>query len=130
MRGVGRPSPILERLSLDTLAERRGRSAYGEIRDYAALSPRAPGSCRRWGRPRGYTTRLQRAGFRQGERISALVPDGPITLVQRHGFEQLLVYYRGFAAGRSRFENFDAILRQSLPDFEAEMVSRFGPGGR
>jgi len=116
---------VLERLSLDTLAERRA-IAYGEIRDYPALSPGRL-DLATLGTPRGYTTRLQRDGSQATYQLAFLMSDH---LVQRHGFEQLLVYYRGFAAGRSRFENFYASFGQSLPDFEAEMVSRFGPGGR
>jgi len=112
---------VLERLGLDTLADRRA-IAYGEIRDYPALYPGRL-DLATLGTPRGYTTRLQRDGSQATYQLAFLMSDH---LVQRHGFEQLVVYYRGFAAGRSRFENFHASFGQSLPDFEAEMLSRFG----
>jgi hypothetical protein len=112
---------VLERLGLETLADRRA-VAHGEIRDYPALHPGRL-DLATLGSPRGYTTRLQRDGSLATYQLSFLMTDH---LVLRHGFDRLLVYYRGFAAGRSRFENFYAAFGQSLPDFEAEIVSRLG----
>jgi hypothetical protein len=112
---------VLERLALDTLADRRA-IAHGEIRDYPALYPGRL-DLATLGTPRGYTSRLRRDGSQATYQLAFLMSDH---LVQRHGFDQLLVYYRGFAAGRSRFENFYTAFGQSLPDFEAEMVSRLG----
>ena len=116
---------VLERLALDTLADRRA-IAYGEIRDYPALYPGRL-DLATLGTPRGYTARLRRDGSQATYQLAFLMSDH---LVQRHGFDQLLVYYRGFAAGRSRFENFYISFGQSLPDFETAMVSRFGHGPR
>jgi hypothetical protein len=116
---------VLERLALDTLADRRA-IAHGEIREYPALYPGRLDLVT-LGTPRGYATRLRRDGSQATYQLAFLMSDH---LVQRHGFDQLLVYYRGFAAGRSRFENFYAAFGQSLPDFETEMVSRLGHGPR
>jgi len=112
---------VLERLGLETLADRRA-VAHGEIRDYPALHPGRL-DLATLGSPRGFTTRLQRDGSLATYQLAFLMTDH---LVLRHGFDRLLVYYRGFAAGRSRFENFYAVFGQSLPDFEAEIVSRLG----
>jgi hypothetical protein len=116
---------VLERLDLDTLADRRA-IAHGEIRDYPALQPGRL-DLATLGKPRGYTTRLQRDGSLMTYQLAFLMTDH---LIRRHGFDRLLVYYRGFANGRSRFENFYSVFGQSLPDFEAEILSRFGNGPR
>lgn len=116
---------VLERLALETLAERRA-AAYGEIRDYPALHPGLL-DLATLGSPRGFTTRLQRDGSTATYQLAFLMTDH---LVLRHGFNRLLAYYRGFAGGRSRFENFYVVFGQSLPDFEAEILSRFGESAR
>ena len=116
---------VLERLGLDTLAQRRA-IAYGQIRDYPALKPGRLDLVT-LGDPRGFTTRHQRDGSLATYQLAFLMTDH---LVLRRGFERLLVYYRGFAAGRGRFENFHAAFGQSLPEFEAEILSRFGEVNR
>jgi hypothetical protein len=116
---------VLERLALETLAERRA-VAHGEIRDYPALRPGLL-DLATLGSPRGFATRLQRDGSMATYQLAFLMTDH---LVLRHGFDRLLAYYRGFAGGRSRFENFYVVFGQSLPDFEAEILSRFGERAR
>ncbi len=116
---------VLERLGLDTLAERRA-VARGQVRDYPALHPGRLDLVT-LGDPRGFTTRHQRDGSLATYQLAFLMTDH---LVRRHGFDQLLVYYRGFAAGHSRFENFYAVFGQSLPDFEAEILKHFGEAAR
>jgi hypothetical protein len=116
---------VLEHLGLDTLAERRA-VAHGQIRDYPALLPGRLDLVT-LGDPRGFTMRHQRDGSLVTYQLAFLMTDH---LVRRHGFDQMLVYYRGFAAGHSRFENFYAAFGQSLPDFEAEILKHFGQGAR
>jgi hypothetical protein len=116
---------VLEHLGLDTLAERRA-IAHGQIRDYPALQPGRLDLVT-LGDPRGFTMRHQRDGSLVTYQLAFLMTDH---LVRRHGFDQLLVYYRGFAAGHSRFENFYAAFGQSLQDFEAEILKHFGEGAR
>jgi hypothetical protein len=112
---------VLERLGLDTLAERRA-IAHGQVRDHPALHPGRLDLVT-LGDPRGFTARHQRDGSQATYQLAFLMTDH---LALRHGFDQLLVYYRGFAARRERFENFYAVFGQSLPDFEAEILKRFG----
>ena len=116
---------VLEHLGLDTMAERRV-IAHGQIRDYPALQPGRLDLVT-LGDPRGFTMRHQRDGSLLTYHLAFLMTDH---LVRRHGFDQLLVYYRGFAAGRSRFENFYVAFGQSLPAFEAEILKHFGEGAR
>ena len=116
---------VLESLGLDTLAERRA-VAHGLIRDYPALQPGRLDLVT-LGSQRGFTGRHQRDGSLATYQLAFLMTD---YLARRHGFDRLVVYFRGFASGRSRFENFYAVFGQSLPDFEAEILQRYGEVAR
>jgi hypothetical protein len=116
---------VLEFLGLDTLAERRA-VALGQVRDHPALQ-QGRLDLATLGSPRGFTARHQRDGSLATYQLAFLMTD---YLARRHGFDRLIVYFRGFAEGRSRFENFYAVFGQSLPDFEAEILSRYGEVAR
>jgi hypothetical protein len=116
---------VLESLGLDTMAERRA-VAHGLLRDYPALQPGRLDLVT-LGSQRGFTGRHQRDGSLATYQLAFLMTD---YLARRHGFDRLVVYFRGFASGRSRFENFYAVFGQSLPDFEAEILQRYGEVAR
>ncbi|HVG77957.1 MAG TPA: hypothetical protein VNF03_07440 [Patescibacteria group bacterium] len=117
---------VLESLGLDTLAERRA-VAHGQVRGYPALQPGSRLDLVTLGSQRGFTARHQRDGSLATYQLAFLMTD---YLARRHGFDRLVVYFRGFASGRSRFENFYAVFGQSLPDFEAEILQRYGEVAR
>jgi hypothetical protein len=112
---------VLERLGLDTLGERRA-AALEHVREQAALRE-ARLDLDTLGTPRGFTVRHQREGSLATYQLAFLMTDH---LIRRHGFERLLEYYRGFAAGRGRREGFRLAFDQTLEEFEAEMLAYFG----
>jgi len=112
---------VLERLGLDTLAERRA-AARGHVREQAALRE-ARLDLETLGTPRGFTVRHLREGSLPTYQLAFLMTD---YLIRRHGFEGLVEYYRSFAAGRPRHEAFRLAFGQSLEEFEGEMLVYFG----
>ncbi len=112
---------VLERLGLDTLAQRRA-AALGHVREQAALRE-ARLDLETLGTPRGFTVRHLREGSLPTYQLAFLMTD---YLVRRHGFEGLVAYYRSFADGRGRHEAFSGAFGLSLEDFEREMLIYFG----
>jgi hypothetical protein len=108
---------VLERLGLDTLVARRV-AALDNVWDQAALR-QARLDLDSLGTPRGFTLRHQREGSVATYQLAFLMTD---YLIRRHGFERLVEYYRGFAAGRGRREGFRLAFGQTLEDFEAEVL--------
>ena len=112
---------VLERLGLDTLAERRA-AALGHVREQAALRESRL-DLETLGTPRGFTVRHLREGSLPTYQLAFLMTD---YLIRRHGFARIVDYYRSLAAGRGRYETFRAAFDQSLEEFEAEMLAHFG----
>jgi hypothetical protein len=112
---------VLERLGLDTLAERRA-AAFGHVRAQAALRE-ARLDLETLGTPRGFTVRHLREGSLPTYQLAFLMTD---YLIRRDGFDGLVEYYRSFASGRARHDAFRVAFGQSLDDFEGEMLRYFG----
>jgi hypothetical protein len=107
---------VLERLGLDTLAERRA-TAIGHVRDHPALRDGRL-DLERLGTPGGFTARHLSEGSLETYQLSFLMTD---YLIRRHGFASLLEYFRGLGAGRDRYEGFRRGFGQTLEDFEREV---------
>jgi hypothetical protein len=112
---------VLERLGLDALAERRA-AALGHVREHPALRGNRL-DLDTLGTPRGFTVRHLREGSLGTYQLAFLMTD---YLIRRHGFDALLEYFRGFAAGRGRYEGFRLAFGQDLDEFEQEMLGHFG----
>ena len=112
---------VLERLGLDTVAQRRA-AALGHVRQQAALRESRL-DLETLGSPRGFTIRHLREGSLPTYQLAFLMTD---YLIRRHGFAGLVEYYRSFAAGRSRHDAFRLAFGQSLEEFESEMLVYFG----
>jgi hypothetical protein len=107
---------VLERLGLDTLAERRARALQGAQQhpgfaagrlDLAAL-----------GSPREFTLRHQRDGSLETYQLSFLMAD---YLVARYGLDGVLGYFRA-CQRLERDRAFLATFGQPVPAFEAEVL--------
>ncbi|HET7344095.1 MAG TPA: DUF4157 domain-containing protein, partial [Methylomirabilota bacterium] len=112
---------VLERVGLDTLAERRA-AALGIVSEQVSLRE-ARLDLDSLGTPRGFTARHLREGSLPTYQLAFLMTD---YLINRHGFARLVDYYRGFAVGRERYENFQHAFGQTLDAFEAEMLAHLG----
>jgi len=112
---------VLERLGLDTLAERRA-AASSHVLEQAALRESRL-DLETLGTPRGFTVRHLREGSLPTYQLAFLMTD---YLIRRHGFDGLIEYYRSFATGRGRHEAFRIAFGQSLQEFESEMLRHFG----
>jgi hypothetical protein len=109
---------VLERLGLDALGERRA-TAIDHVRHHPALRANRL-DLPSLGTPRGFTVRHLNEGSRPTYQLAFLMTD---YLVRRHGFDTLLAYFRGFAAGRGRHEGFRRAFGQELRDFEEEILA-------
>jgi hypothetical protein len=107
---------VLERLGLDTLAERRARARAGARQhpgfaagrlDLAAL-----------GSPREFTLRHQRDGSLETYQLSFLMAD---YLVERHGLDRVLGYFRA-CRRLDRERAFAATFGRPVQQFEAEVL--------
>jgi hypothetical protein len=112
---------VLERLGVDTLVERRA-AAFGHVREHPALREGRL-DLEQLGTPRGFTRRHLHDGSLATYQLVVLMTD---YLIRRDGFDSLLRYFKGFAAGRSRHEGFRLGFGQSLQEFEQEMVRHLG----
>jgi hypothetical protein len=113
---------VLERLGLDFVADRRV-AAIGHVREHPALRAGSRLDLHSLGTSRGFTLRHLREGSLPTYQLAFLMTD---YLVRRHGFEALLGYFRGFAAGRGRLESFRLAFGQTLDEFEDEILTHFG----
>jgi hypothetical protein len=112
---------VLERLGLDFVADRRA-AAIGHVRDHPALRASRL-DLHSLGTSRGFTVRHLKEGSLPTYQLAFLMTD---YLVRRHGFDALLGYFRGFAAGRGRHESFRLAFGQSLEEFEGEILVHLG----
>ena len=109
---------VLERLGLDTLAQRR-TIARGGIRSHAALVA-ARLDLDTLGSPRGFTVRHLREGSLPTYQLAFLMAD---YLISRDGFGKVIDYFRSFGRADQRRENFRRAFGQNLEEFEREILS-------
>lgn len=108
---------VLERLGLDTLAGRRQLARIG-VRNHAALAA-ARLDLETLGSPRGFTVRHRREGSLSTYQLAFLMAD---YLIDHHGFDRVVAYFRRFAAEADGATNFRAAFGQSLEAFEQEIL--------
>jgi hypothetical protein len=109
---------VLERLGLDTVAQRRGLAAAG-IRNHAALVA-ARLDLETLGTPRGFTVRHLREGSLPTYQLAFLMAD---YLIARDGFPRVVEYFRSYGERRDRRENFQRAFGQTLEQFEREVLA-------
>lgn len=107
----------LERLSLDTIATRRGLATAG-IRNHAALVA-ARLDLETLGNPRGFTVRHLKEGSLPTYQLAFLMAD---YLITRDGFDRVVTYFRSFERRQDRHANFRETFGQSLDQFEQEVL--------
>jgi len=110
---------VLERLSLDTLPERRRIALAGAQTQTAFKAGRL--DLATLDTPRGFTRRHVREGSVPTYQLAFLMTD---YLITRDGFPRVVDYFRSFAAGDGRRDHFRAAFGQSVAEFEAEVVAR------
>jgi hypothetical protein len=108
---------VLERLSLDTLANRRTMATAG-IRNHAALVA-ARLDLETLGNPRGFTVRHLREGSLPTYQLAFLMAD---YLIQRDGVDRVTDYFRSFSRRQDRHANFRQVFGQTLDQFEQEVL--------
>ncbi|HEU5319803.1 MAG TPA: hypothetical protein VFX28_03320 [Methylomirabilota bacterium] len=109
---------VLERLSLDTVVNRRALATAG-IRNHAALVA-ARLDLETLGNPRGFTVRHLREGSLPTYQLAFLMAD---YLIERDGFDRVVDYFRSFARRQDRHANFRQVFRQGLDEFEREVLA-------
>jgi hypothetical protein len=107
----------LERLSLDTIANRRALATAG-IRNHAALVA-ARLDLETLGNPRGFTVRHLKEGSLPTYQLAFLMAD---YLIARDGFGRVVNYFRSFERRQDRHANFRETFGQSLEQFEQEVL--------
>jgi hypothetical protein len=115
---------VLERLSLDTMANRR-RVAMAGVHAQAALQS-GHLDLETLGTPRGFTRRHLREGSVATYQLAFLMTD---YLIDRDGFDRVLDYFRAFSVTDDRHANFEAAFGQSVDDFEMEILERLTVAG-
>jgi hypothetical protein len=108
----------LERLSLDTIANRRALATAG-IRNHTALVA-ARLDLETLGNPRGFTVRHLKEGSLPTYQLAFLMAD---YLIARDGFERVVSYFRSFERRQDRHANFRETFGQSLEQFEQEVLA-------
>jgi hypothetical protein len=109
---------VLERLGIDSVPRRRTIARQG-IRNYAALAA-ARLDLETLGSPRGFTVRHLRDGSLPTYQLAFLMAD---YLIERDGLGRVVAYFRSFADSQDRGRNFQAAFRQSVEQFEEEIIS-------
>jgi hypothetical protein len=109
---------VLERLRLDTLRRRRVAASQGVRQHPALMAGRL--DLETLGSPRGFTTRHLGDGSQLTYQLAFLLAD---QLIQRHGFEALVGYFRSCGVRADRRENFTAAFGQSVTEFEQEALA-------
>jgi len=109
---------VLERLNLDTVANRRQMATSG-IRNHAALVA-ARLDLETLGNPRGFTVRHLREGSLPTYQLAFLMAD---YLIARDGFPRVVTYFKSFERKQDRHANFRDTFGQSLEQFEQEVLA-------
>jgi hypothetical protein len=107
----------LERLSLDTIGNRRALATAG-IRNHASLVA-ARLDLETLGNPRGFTVRHLKEGSLPTYQLAFLMAD---YLIARDGFDRVVSYFRSFERRQDRHANFRETFGQSLEQFEQEVL--------
>ena len=108
---------VLERMGLDTVQHRRRVAASG-IRNHAALVA-ARLDLETLGSPRGFTVRHLKEGSLPTYQLAFLMAD---YLIERDGFARVVEYFRAFAKSQNRHVNFERAFKQSIDQFEQEIL--------
>jgi len=108
----------LERLGVDSLAERRERARAGVSRSPALAAARLDLDA--LGSPAGFIARHRRDGTLATYQISFLMVDH---LVARHGFASVVAYFRAFTGSHDRQANFRRVFGQTVTKFEQEFLT-------
>jgi hypothetical protein len=108
---------VLEHLGLDTVQHRRVVAASG-IRNHAALIA-ARLDLETLGSPRGFTVRHLKEGSLPTYQLAFLMAD---YLIDRDGLGRVVDYFRAFAKSQDRHANFERAFRQSIDQFEREIL--------
>ncbi|HEV8474012.1 MAG TPA: hypothetical protein VGR82_14635 [Methylomirabilota bacterium] len=108
----------LERLGLDTIANRRALATAG-IRNHAALVA-ARLDLETLGNPRGFTVRHLKEGSLPTYQLAFLMAD---YLIDRDGFDRVVAYFRSFERRQDRHANFKDTFAQTLDQFEREVLA-------
>jgi len=108
----------LERLGLDTLANRRVLATAG-IRNHAALVA-ARLDLETLGNPRGFTVRHLKEGSLPTYQLAFLMAD---YLIERDGFDRVVAYFKSFEKRQDRHSNFKDTFGQTLDQFEKEVLA-------
>src|SRR5919109_4166399 len=108
----------LEKLSLDTIANRRALATAG-IRNHAALVA-ARLDLETLGNPRGFTVRHLKEGSLPTYQLAFLMAD---YLIERDGFERIVAYFKSFERRQDRHSNFRDTFGQTLDQFEKEVLA-------
>ncbi|MBI2468538.1 MAG: hypothetical protein HYV62_12115 [Candidatus Rokubacteria bacterium] len=111
---------VVERLGAGTFQEEWDRAWQAVAYALPALGD-DPVDLVDLGRPRGWETRHLRAGDRLTYRLAFLLTD---ELIQRHGFERVVAYFRAFGDSEDRFGNFRWAFGASVEEFEAQALGR------
>lgn len=111
---------VVERLGAGTFREEWDRAWQAVAHALPALGE-DPVDLVDLGRPHGWEMRHLRAGDRLTYRLAFLLTD---ELIQRHGFERVVAYFRAFGDSDDRFGNFRRAFGVSIQDFEAEALGR------
>jgi len=109
---------VLERVGLDTVQHRRRVAASG-IRNHAALVA-ARLDLETLGSPRGFTVRHLKEGSLPTYQLAFLMAD---YLIERDGFGRVVEYFHAFAKSQNRHANFERAFKQSIDQFEQEILS-------
>src|SRR5215470_9893839 len=109
---------VLERLNLDTVPHRHRVAAAG-IRNHAALVA-ARLDLETLGSPRGFTVRHLKEGSLPTYQLAFLMAD---YLIDRDGLGGVIDYFRAFSKSQNRHVNFERAFKQSIDQFEQEILT-------
>jgi hypothetical protein len=109
---------VLERLGLGPVEQRRVFARLG-IRNHAALVA-ARLDLETLGSPHGFTARHRREGSVPTYQLAFLMTD---YLIERHGFDRMLDYFRLFAKSQRPREHFQHAFGQTIEEFEVEILA-------
>ena len=109
---------VLERLGIDSLAQRRQR-ARGGVRKSAVLAA-ARLDLEAIGTPAGFVARHRRDGTLPTYQLAFLMVDH---LIEHDGFASVVAYFRAFTESSDRQANFRRAFGQTLATFEQEFLT-------
>lgn len=115
---------VLERLGIDTVAERRAMARLAMRSHPPVVGRRLDlGSL---GTPKGFTRRHRVEGSLATYRLAFLMAD---ELIERHGLRRLVTYFRLCGSGLGRDESFRLAFGLTVAEFEAQVIEQLAPAG-